>query len=59
VAETRHIFIQLWQRLREDSGQDLVEYMLLTSLISVGIVAVSQPLAAKVLSFFVLATKLF
>lgn len=59
MAETRHIFIQLWQRLREDSGQDLVEYMLLTSLISVGIVTVSQPLAAKVLSFFVLATKLF
>jgi Flp pilus assembly pilin Flp len=38
--------------LRDDDGQDLIEYGLLLALVAIGLVAVSSDLAARVAAAF-------
>jgi Flp pilus assembly pilin Flp len=38
-----------WNRLRDESGQDLIEYALLTSLMSVALIGVMRALGNRII----------
>jgi pilus assembly protein Flp/PilA len=50
------LYVKMQNLLRNEEGQDLIEYALLASLLAVGAVAVMGPLATAVNGSFTAAT---
>lgn len=59
MERAKHRLASILGAFFDDSGQDLTEYMMLLAMLSVGIVSVAPPLAAKVLNIFTRTLAIF